>query len=99
MPAVPMSAYGYKQTCGEVSDYVRLTPKSGHSSDGRSIERFPVLLTSGTGLSDTYSPVLERAVEKRSQLVEPLAYHRRLLNEIRRRLYRRPAARVRKRGC
>ncbi len=26
-----MSASGYKQTCGEVGDYVRFAPKSGHS--------------------------------------------------------------------
>ncbi len=25
-----MSAFGYKQTFGEVSDYVRFTPESGH---------------------------------------------------------------------
>ena len=25
-----MSASGYKQTCGGVSDYVRFTPESGH---------------------------------------------------------------------
>ncbi len=26
-----MSAYGYKQTCGEVRERVRFTPKSRHS--------------------------------------------------------------------
>ena len=26
-----MSAFGYKQTCGEVRQRVRITPESGHS--------------------------------------------------------------------
>ncbi len=49
-----MTAYGYKQTCGQVSDYVRFTPVSGHSEaqerGGLKKRTLDVRLTPNSGL-------------------------------------------------
>ncbi len=80
---------------------------SGHAEGGARESAFPLkadIRRVGAQLNDSqcrmpevptsYASVLEHAVEKRSQLVDPLAYRLGLLDEIRRRLCRQQAARV-----